>query len=112
MNGRITHHGPVGNQPNKREWRQKTETDDDGIPQSLEVRLIQARIHDEQEDRRNLGWSAQCVFDSRVLWQKFCRQVGVGDVLVMRRERIPLKAERTDPQFSSNVDLAACTPFR
>jgi len=102
----ATHHGPIGYQPNKREWRQKTKTDDDGVPQSLEVGLIQACIHDKQEDGRDLSRSAQCVFDSCVLWQKFGRQVGIGYIFVVRRERISLKTERTNPQFSSNIDLA------
>jgi hypothetical protein len=51
----MTHHCPIGDQPDKCKWWQETETDDDGIPQSFKVRFIQTRIHDEQEDRRDLG---------------------------------------------------------
>ena len=55
MNEQVTRHCPIGNQPDECEWWQKTETDDNGIPQSLEIKLIQTCIHDKQEDGRDLG---------------------------------------------------------
>ena len=57
-----------------------------------------------------MGWAGEGVFDGGVFGQQLGGQVRVGDVPVVRRERVAAQTEGTDPELAADVDLAA-SPF-
>ena len=99
------HHGTEGNQTNQRVWGDQTQTDDQSVPQCLQILFIQTRIDHEKKNGWNRCWAGEGVFDSRVLREEFRGQICVRDVLVMRRESVSRQAERTNPELSSDVYL-------
>lgn len=79
---------------------------DQRLAKGFEILLIKTGVHHEQEDRRHRHRSGESVFDGGVFWKQLGREIGVRDVLVVRGEGVTRQAERTYPEFSSNVDLA------
>jgi hypothetical protein len=86
-------------------WGQETQTDNERILEGLEIILIHARINHIQKDGRDLSTPRQRVLDRCVLREQLSREVGVGDVAVMRWELVTMQTEGADPEFSSGVDL-------
>ena len=86
--------------------REKTEADDDALPERLEVVLVEASVDDIEEDGGDLGGAGEGVLDRRVLGEEFGGKVVVGDVLVVGREGVALEAEGADPELAAHVDLA------
>ena len=85
---------------------EQAQADDQTVLQSLHVIFIEASINDKEKDWRHLSRSCQSIFDSCVLGQQLCRQIGSRDVLIVRWKGIALKAEGADPEFSAYIDLA------
>jgi hypothetical protein len=100
-----TDHGTKGDETDQGIWGQQTQADYQGFSQSLEFILVDTSVNNVKEDGWDLSRSRKGIFDSGVLGQQLGRQVGCRDILVMRRERVSLKTERTDPEFASDVDL-------
>lgn len=46
------------------------------------------------------------VLDRRARWVKLRGNRSLRDILIMGRKRVATKAERTDPNAGSNVDIA------
>lgn len=86
--------------------REETEGDDDALAEGLEVVLVEASVDDVEEDGRDLGWPGEGVLDGGILGEELGGQVVGRNVLVVRRERVALEAERADPQLAAHVDLA------
>lgn len=86
--------------------REETEGDDDALAEGLEVVLVEASVDDVEEDGRDLGWPGEGVLDGGILREELGGQVVGRNVLVVRRERVALEAERADPQLAAHVDLA------
>lgn len=104
---RKTHHGTEGDQSHEGVWGKQTETDDEGVAESLEFILVHACVDDKEEGGWYCGAAREGVFDSGELGQQFGGKVGVGYVFVVGRECIALQAEGTDPKLSANINLAA-----
>ena len=100
------YHRSVGNQSNESVRRDQAQRDDENVSEGFEVVSVEAGVHDEEEDGRDLSWSGKGVFDGGVFWKELRREVVGGEVLVVRREGVSLKAEGTDPEFGSDVELA------
>ena len=54
-----------------------------------------------------MGGSAQGILNCGILGKQLGGEVGIGDILVVRRESISRQAEGADPKLSAHVDLAA-----
>jgi hypothetical protein len=102
----MHYHRAIRDQTDPGVLRQQTKTDDQGILESLEIFLVQTGIDNVKEDGWNLSLSIQIIFDGGILWKQFSRQVGVGNVLVMRRESITLQTEWANPHFGAHIYLA------
>ena len=53
-----------------------------------------------------MGGSSKSVFDGDVFWEQFSGQIGVGDIFVMGWKAVARQTERTNPEFSTNINLA------
>jgi hypothetical protein len=100
-----TDHGTKSDETDQSVWRQQTQADHQSLSQSLEFILVDTSVNNVEEDGWDLSRSRKGIFDSSVLGQQLGRQVGSRNILVMRREWVSLKTERTDPEFASDVDL-------
>ena len=103
----TTYHGSIGDEANKSVLGKQTQANHDCVTHRLETNIVLAQVDDEQKDRWCRRRSPQSVFDSGVFGEKFCRKIGVGDILVVWRERVSRQAEGADPKLSADVDLAA-----
>jgi hypothetical protein len=103
---RITHHGAESDQADEGIGREEAERGHKGLAESVELVLVNASVDDVEEDGRHRGRARESVLDGRVLWQQLGRQVGLRDLLVVRRERVTLKTERADPHFAADINLA------
>lgn len=86
--------------------RQQAQTNDNTLPESLQVVLVQARIDYEKEDGGDLRRTGKGILDRRVLGEELGGEVLVRDVLVVRGERVALETEGADPELAAHVDLA------
>lgn len=100
-----TYHSSESDETDQGIWGQQTQANDQSLSQSLELVLVDTGIDHVKEDGWDLGRSRKGVFDSGVLRQQLGRQVGSRDILVVRRERVSLKTEWTDPELSTDVNL-------
>ena len=100
-----THPGTKGDKTDQSVWGQQTQANDQSLSQSLELVLVDTGIDHVEEDGWDLGRSRKGIFDSGVLGQQLGGQVGSRDILVVRRERVSLKTEWTDPELSTDVNL-------
>lgn len=106
----MTYHCTVGDQANQRIGRQQAQADYQCLLQRLELILIDTGVNNIEENGRDLGRARKSVLDSGELGQKLGRKIVGGKVLVvMRRERVTLETERTDPHLASDVDLTVKT---
>ena len=100
------YHRAEGYQAHQGILGQQAQTHDQRVLQSLETLLLLANIDHIEEDGRGRGGSGEPILDRGVggvqLWRDRIR----GDVLVVRRERVPGQAEGTDPKPGANIDLA------
>lgn len=53
-----------------------------------------------------MGGSSESVFDGGVFGKKFSRQIGVRDIFVMEWKTVTGKTKRTNPELSTNINLA------
>jgi hypothetical protein len=53
-----------------------------------------------------LGGTSESVFDGGVFWKKFSRQIGIRDIFVMGWKAVTRQTERTNPELSTNINLA------
>lgn len=99
-------HGPVRDQADQSILRQEAEAHNQGLLESSQAVFLLARIDDIEEDGWARSRSRQPVFDGRVGWVQLGGDGISGDILVVRRERVPREAEGADPEASAHVDLA------
>lgn len=102
-----TDHGAVGNQSDQSIWWQQAQADHQGVSESLEIGFIHACVDNEKKDGRDRSRARQRVLDCCIFGQQLRREVGIGNILVVRGEAISLQTKGTDPELSSHVDLAA-----
>lgn len=100
------HHSPKSDQSNQSIWREKTQADHKSISECLQILFVHACVDNEKEDGRDLSLASERILDSSVFGQKFCGEIGVRYILVMRRKRVSGKTKRADPEFSANIYLA------
>lgn len=85
--------------------REHAERDDEHVPERLEIVRVEAGVHDEEEDGRDLCRTREGVLDGRVLGEELGREVVGRQVLVVRREGVALEAEGADPELGADVEL-------
>ena len=72
----------------------------------IELILRDARVDQEQESRGALRRGGQLILHSCELRNQLCRQVRLADVFsVVRREVVPVDAERARPELAPVVNL-------
>mmetsp|Transcript_22641 Transcript_22641/g.70877 ORF Transcript_22641/g.70877 Transcript_22641/m.70877 type:complete len:374 (+) Transcript_22641:1469-2590(+) len=99
--------GPKGDEAHEGVLGQQVQRLLDRVLQLVELRVRQAGVEDEDEDRRRDGASLlELVLDRGELRNELGRQICLRDVLsVVGREVVPAQAERTGPQLRPVVHL-------
>ena len=101
-----TYHGAECDEANEGVWGDKAQANNQCVAKSLQILLLQASVDDKQKDGGHRCRAGKRVFDGGVFGQELSRQIGIGDILVVRRECITLQAERADPEFTTDINLA------
>ena len=99
-------HRAERDETNQRVGRKETQADDESITEGFEVFFVEACVDYEDEDGGNLGGAREGVLNGRVFGEELGWEVGVRDILVVRRECVALKTKGTYPEFAADVDLA------
>ena len=99
-------HSTEGDETYQGVGREKTQADDESITESFEVFFVETCVDYEDEDGGNLGGAREGVLNGRVFSEELGWEVGIRDILVVRRECVALKTKGTYPEFAADVDLA------
>ena len=99
-------HRAERDETNQRVRREETQADYESIPESFEVFFVKTCVDYEDKDGGNLSGAREWVFDGGVFSEKLGWEVGIRNILVVRRECVALKTKGTYPEFAADIDLA------
>ena len=71
-----TYHSTKGDETDQGVWRQQAQTNDQSLPQSLELIFVNTSVDYVKEYRGNLSGSRKGIFDSGVFRQQLGGEIG------------------------------------
>lgn len=107
----CTYHSAISDQPDQCIRRQHAQTSHQRLTQRLELILVHTRVDDVQEYRRDLRRAREGVLDGGVFGQELGWEIGSGNILVVRWERVALQAKGADPHLAADIDLTVACQF-
>jgi hypothetical protein len=102
----MSYHSAKCDQADQSIRGKQAQAHDDGVLERLQTVLLLACVDHEQKNRGRRCRSRQSIFDGGTVGVELGGHGILRDVLVMRRQRVSLKTERTDPEACSHIDLA------